>query len=124
MKEWCLFKQESYLRAVYVNNLDNNSNANGNNNLNNNARFLRITPASALIMNEDLYEQLCSYANLESAFGKARKRKSQKKDVIEFESNLKDNLIQLQTELRLLAYSPKPLKTFVIRDPKTRKISK
>ncbi len=112
------------MRAVYVNNLDNNSNANGNNNLNNNGRFLRITPALALLMNEDLYEQLCFYSNLESAFNKAKKRKTQKIDVLEFERHLKDNLLQLQADLRFLAYSPKPLKTFVIRDPKTRTISK
>ncbi|MBI2146177.1 hypothetical protein HYU22_02465 [Candidatus Woesearchaeota archaeon] len=31
-------------RALFVNNLNNNSNANGNNNLNNNGSFLRITP--------------------------------------------------------------------------------
>lgn len=106
------------MRAVYVNNLDNNSNANGNNNLNNNGRFLRITPALALSMNEDLYERSCSYSNLELAFTKAKKRKTQRIDVLEFESHLKDNLLQLQTDLRFLAYSPKPLKTFVIRDPK------
>lgn len=112
------------MRAVYVNNLDNNSNANGNNNLNNNGRFLRITPALALFMNEDLYEKLCSYSNLELAFNKAKKRKTQRIDVLEFEEHLKDNLLQLQADLRFLAYSPKPLKTFVIRDPKTRTISK
>ncbi len=75
-------------------------------------------------MNEDLYEQLCSYSNLELAFNKAKKRKTQRIDVIEFEEHLRDNLLQLQAELRFLAYSPKPLKTFVIRDPKTRTISK
>ncbi len=112
------------MRAVYVNNLDNNSNANGNNNLNNNVRFLRITPALAPIMNECLYERLCSYSNLELAFIKARTGKTQKQDVVEFESNLKDNLLQLQCELQFLSYNPKPLKTFIIHDPKTRKISK
>ncbi len=112
------------MRAVYVNNLDNNSNANGNNNLNNNGRFLRITPALAPLMNECLYEQLCSYSNLELAFVKARKRKTKKKEVIAFESHLKENLVQLQADLSFLVYSPKPLKTFIIHDPKTRKISK
>ncbi len=112
------------MRAVYVNNLDNNSNANGNNNLNNNGRFLRITPALALIMNESLYERLCSYSNLELAFVKARKRKTKKKELIDFESQLKENLVQLQADLSFLVYSPKPLKTFIIHDPKTRKISK
>lgn len=38
-------RSASSFRALYVNNLDNNSNANGNNNLNNNGSFLRITHA-------------------------------------------------------------------------------
>ena len=50
--------------------------------------------------------------------------KTQKPDVIEFEKNLKENLLLLRTELLLHSYKPKQLKTFVIRDPKTRKISK
>ncbi len=73
---------------------------------------------------ENLYEQLCSYENLELAFKKARKRKTTKLYVLEFEKNLKQNLLQLQTELLLHAYKPKPLETFILRDPKTRKISK
>ncbi len=72
----------------------------------------------------NLFEELCSYENLKLAFKKARKGKTQKPYVIEFEKNLKDNLIELRTELLFHSYSPKPLKTFIIRDPKTRKISK
>lgn len=73
---------------------------------------------------KNLYQRLCSYDNLESAFNKARKRKTQKPYVIEFENNLTENLEQLQTELLLHSYAPKPLETFIVRDPKTRKISK
>lgn len=121
--------------ALFVNNLNNSSNANGNNNLNNNGSFVRITQemqgffyahdifASAMSTN-DLYSQLCSYENLKTAFKKARKGKTQKKDIIEFQKNLKYNLIQLQTSLLLQTYRPKPLETFIISDPKTRKISK
>lgn len=72
----------------------------------------------------NLFAELCSYENLELAFKKARKRKSLKEDVIEFEGNLKENLTQLRIELLTHSYLPKPLITFVIRDPKTRKISK
>lgn len=71
-----------------------------------------------------LYQELCSYENLLSAFKKARKRKSAKPYVLEFETNLEQNLKQLQYELLTEEYKPHPLKTFVIRDPKTRKISK
>ncbi len=73
---------------------------------------------------KNLWEDLCSYENLELAFLKARKGKTQKPYVIEFEKNLKENLLQLRAELLLHAYRPKPLATFIIRDPKTRKISK
>ncbi len=62
--------------------------------------------------------------NLELAFRKARKHKTLKPYVIEFEKNLKDNLLALRYELLLHSYKPKPLKTFILRDPKTRVISK
>ncbi|MEK6933112.1 MAG: hypothetical protein AABW56_04965, partial [Nanoarchaeota archaeon] len=71
-----------------------------------------------------LYEEICSYENLFLAYKKARKGKSKKQYVIKFESNLEDNLSRLQKELKDLTYIPKPLKTFIIRDPKLRKISK
>ena len=109
------------MRALYDNNLDNNSNANGNNNLNNNGRFLRITPVS---MASSLFEKFCSYDNLKLAFAKARKHKTRRKEVIEFEANLIQNLQDLRTELCLLSYCSQPLKSFILRDPKTRKISK
>ncbi len=101
---------------------------NGNNHLDNNARFLGITSASQDILtmktHKNLWNKLCSYENLELAYKKARKNKTLKPYVVDFEKNLKDNLLQLRMELLLLAYTPKPLTTFIIRDPKTRKISK
>lgn len=72
----------------------------------------------------DLYGALCSYGNLFLAYKKARKRKTTKPYVIEFEKNLKENLLLLRSELLLHCYSPKPLVNFIIHDPKTRKISK
>lgn len=71
-----------------------------------------------------LYQDICSEQNLALAFKKARKRKSLKPYVIEFEANLQDNLYLLRQELISGLYKPKPLQTFIIRDPKTRKISK
>lgn len=73
---------------------------------------------------EDIYKELCSYENLEIAFNRARRRKTLKKYVIEFEENLKENLLQLRIELLMQTYNPQPLKMFILRDPKTRKISK
>jgi retron-type reverse transcriptase len=43
---------------------------------------------------------------------------------MEFESDLANNLSLLRTELLLHSYKPKSLTTFIIHDPKTRKISK
>lgn len=73
---------------------------------------------------QKMYEELCSFKNLHLAFRKARKRKTLKLYVVEFEKNLDDNLNQLRQELLSFSYRPMPLKTFIVRDPKTRKISK
>lgn len=75
-------------------------------------------------MDDDLYSQICTYENLELAFNKAKKGKTLKTYVISFEKHLKDNLTELSNELLFHTYQPQPLKTFIIRDPKTRKISK
>ena len=71
----------------------------------------------------NLYSQLCSYENLELAWKKARKHKTLKEYVIEFESDLENNLSLLKNELETFTYSPAPLTTFIVRDPKTRRIS-
>lgn len=68
----------------------------------------------------NLYNKLVSYENLEKAFKKAKKGKTSKLYVIEFEKNLKENLNFLKSELETFTYAPKPLKRFTIRDPKTR----
>jgi len=71
----------------------------------------------------NLYGKLCSYDNLLLAFNKAKKRKSKKPYVQKFEKNLKSELCKLQWELLTGIYRPAPLTTFIVRDPKTRKIS-
>lgn len=73
---------------------------------------------------KNLYKKLYSFENLILAYKKARKGKTKKNYVIEFEKNLNKNLRNLQQELIKKTYNPKPLKKFVIRDPKTRKIYK
>lgn len=72
----------------------------------------------------DLYSEICRYDNLLTAFKNARKGKTTVDYVIEFEQNREENLFQLRNELLFHIYRPKPLKTFILRDPKTRKISK
>ncbi|MDP3640714.1 MAG: reverse transcriptase domain-containing protein, partial [Nanoarchaeota archaeon] len=109
--------------------IDNNSNVNGNNNLNNNnGRLVGIAHScrwdNLLMADNELYSKICSYENLELAFSKARQGKTLKPYIIEFEQHLKRNLQILQVELFFQTYQPRPLETFVLRDPKTRKISK
>ena len=70
-----------------------------------------------------LFGQLCSIENFESAFKKASKHKTLKPYVREFEKNLANNLQSLQNELASKIYSPLPLNEFILRDPKTRRIS-
>ena len=74
--------------------------------------------------NKDLYIQITSKKNLFLAYKKARKGKSKKEYVNKFCESLEGNLSQLRLELLFHIYNPKPLKTFIVRDPKTRKISK
>jgi len=72
----------------------------------------------------NLYPKVYSYKNLYLAYRKARKSKAKKDYVIEFEKYLENNLVKLQKELKILTYKPELLKTFIIHDPKTRKICK
>ena len=69
-----------------------------------------------------LFQKVHSTDNLILAFRKARKGKSKKKYVVNFESSLKNNLRALQYEIKTGIYRPHKLKKFVVRDPKTRTI--
>ncbi len=62
--------------------------------------------------------------NLANAWQNARKGKTKRLYVIEFEKDLRKNLLKLREELLNQTYEPKQLVTFILRDPKTRKISK
>jgi RNA-directed DNA polymerase len=106
---------------LFLGNNDNNG-LNGNNNLNNNGRFVGIAQPNnwELLM----YVQVCGFDNLKLAEEKARKHKTLKPYVVKFEAELTKNLAQLQQELLSQAYRPRPLETFILRDPKTRTISK
>jgi RNA-directed DNA polymerase len=72
----------------------------------------------------NIYHKIYNIRNLILAWRRARKGKTKKEYVIEFEKNIGDNLRELKFELMSQTYKPKPLKTFILRDPKTRKISK
>lgn len=75
-----------------------------------------------MITYNNLFDKLYSLENLQLAFKKARKGKTKKWYVKEFETNLENELTKLKFELETQTYKPKPLKRFVIRDPKTRVI--
>ena len=60
--------------------------------------------------------------NLRLAFKKAKRGKSEKWYVKEFESDIRTELSKLKEELKAQKYQPKPLKRFIIKDPKTRVI--
>lgn len=102
-------------------------NVNGNNwNDNNNGYAFGMALAPKIIMKtyNNLYRKIYSIKNLILAWEKARKGKTRKPYVIKFEQNLEQNLLDLQFELKTQTYRPRQLETFVLRDPKTRIISK
>ncbi len=72
----------------------------------------------------NIWQELCSYKNLLIAFERASKGKTQKSYVLEFQKNLQRNLLELRIELLFHSYRPRPLVTFILHEPKTRKISK
>src|SRR3989344_247289 len=71
---------------------------------------------------KSLYQKLCSMENIKLAYEKAKKGKSKKKSIVEFDKNVEKNLKELQNELIDMTYKPLPLKRFIVRDPKTRVI--
>lgn len=73
---------------------------------------------------DNIYSEVYSMKNLILAWKESRKGKTKRDYVIEFEKDLLKNLINLHYELKYQIYKPKPLKTFILRDPKIRKISK
>ena len=111
---------------------NDNKGINSNNNINNNGRSLGIVRllnagTTSSFMEEktaDLYSEVCTFENLELAYKKARKGKTLKPYIIKFEERLDRNLLDLRNELLFFSYKPKPLETFILRDPKTRKINR
>ena len=64
-------------------------------------------------MVKNIYGQLCDMQNLEYAYNRAKKGKTQKDYVKKFAENLNQNLLNLQTELLLLLFPFLYLKTFL-----------
>ncbi|HLD06677.1 MAG TPA: reverse transcriptase/maturase family protein [Candidatus Nanoarchaeia archaeon] len=71
---------------------------------------------------KNLFSQLCSLDNLQSAYEKAKKRKASSPRVQKFAEHWQLHLVLLRKELLSGTYKPQPLRRFVLRDPKTRVI--
>ncbi len=118
-------KRANPLSRVYLNN-NGNLNVNNDNlaNSNDNGRMTQPASFSKMKSHKNLYPKIISIKNLVLAWRKARKGKTKKGYILEFEKELPKNLKKLHFELSKQVYYPKPLETFVLRDPKTRIISK
>lgn len=72
---------------------------------------------------DDLWENICSFANLLLAYRRAALGKRGRPAAALFEFKLEENLFALQDELRGGSYRPGPYTSFYIHDPKKRLIS-
>ncbi|MFH1294400.1 MAG: reverse transcriptase/maturase family protein [Candidatus Aenigmatarchaeota archaeon] len=72
---------------------------------------------------KNLHGKICDIANIRNAYRKARKGKSSRGYVKKFDLKLDNNLMILKEELESLTYEPRPMRTFVLKDPKTRVIT-
>ena len=68
---------------------------------------------------KNLYGKLCAMHNLLIAYEKARKGKSKKESVIEFDKDLSNELNTLHTELVSCTYKPRSLRRFVVLGSRT-----
>ena len=70
-----------------------------------------------------LYDQVSDFSNLYRAWQKARRGKRSKATVIAFGQNLDRELLRLHNELLDESYQPGAYTSFIVHDPKRRKIS-
>jgi hypothetical protein len=68
------------------------------------------------------YKRMCSFENLLKAHYAARRGKRNKREVIEFEMNLGENICALQEQLAERKYKPSGYYHFSIYEPKQRSI--
>lgn len=71
----------------------------------------------------NLWEKIISFENLYLASRKAQKGKRFRDNVLAFNYQIENNLLQLQEELKTKTYQPREYHTFRIYDPKPRLIS-
>ncbi len=76
------------------------------------------------IICHNIFEKIISLENLFSAWREFKKGRTKKKDVLQFELNLEDNIFSLYNELKNKIYCHLNYTSFCIKDPKLRKIHK
>ena len=77
-----------------------------------------------ILMNNGLFELICSIENIFVAWARFSYGKRSKADVMTFELRLEDNLFSLRDSLLSGEYRHDPYKPFTIYDPKQRRIHK
>jgi retron-type reverse transcriptase len=68
----------------------------------------------------NLYSRIHDFENLHLAYRKASLGRRFSSEVLQFHKNLEENLIEIQNELILGTYEPRPYRTFTIFEPKER----
>jgi len=76
------------------------------------------------IKRKSLFEEITSLKNLFLSWEEFKQGKTKKKDVIEFENNLKNNIFELYNELKRKKYQHSAYYSFYVKDPKLRHIHK
>ena len=71
---------------------------------------------------KDLFEKICTFKNLYSAYSKARKCKRYRDEILRFSWNLEKNLLKLQEELLNQNYKHGCYREFIVCDSKKREI--
>lgn len=70
----------------------------------------------------NLYEQICQYGNLYTAYERARKGKRYRSDVLAYSAGLGENLLGLERALRRERWEPGDYRSRMINEPKPRLI--
>lgn len=87
-----------------------------------NGRDVAISDDKKELQSEYSFESIYDFENLYKAHKLARLGKQSKKEVIEYELYLAENLKRLEYHLKNKTYAIKGYRKFVIHDPKTREI--
>lgn len=71
---------------------------------------------------DNLFNQICCFENIHSAYLKARKNKRYRNNILDFSGNLEKQLLQIKEELETGAYKHGEYREFIVCDSKKRQI--